>query len=153
MGTSKHFFTFLIIVVAGTGIWMGGQFVYNLHHYFLLSEVTETEVNEWEVEEFKPGKFTLNAKFEFQVGERKIYESYRFKKPVYQNPYLPEALIERWEGESWRVWYNPKDPHFVSLQKKTPLKEGVYFALCLGVLLYFSWLRVYVNKVGSVDPR
>ena len=37
-------------------------------------------------------------------------QCFDFLKPVYQNPYLPQALIEKWENESWQAWYNPKNP-------------------------------------------
>ncbi|MCB1080777.1 MAG: hypothetical protein KDK69_03040 [Chlamydiia bacterium] len=153
MGTSKSFFAFLLVVVSGVGLWMGGKFLYDLHHYFLLSHTAPVHINEWKVEEIKPGKFSIFASLEFQVGERIFYKNYRFLKPVYQNPYVAEALIERWENERWEVWYNPKDPQIASLQKAFPIKAGVYFVLCLGVFLYFSWLRIYVRKMGGIDPH
>ena len=153
MGPSKNFFMVLMILVTGVGLWMGGKFLYSIHNYFLLSQSTPAIVSEWKVEELKPGKYTIQASFEFQVGETVLYQQFRFPKPVCQNQYLAEAFINNWEEESWQVWYSPKNPQVASLQKSIPIKSGIYFVLCLGVFLYFSWLRVYVRRMGVVDSH
>ena len=142
-----------MFLVAGVGLWIGGKFLFNLHHYFLLSHVAPATISEWKVEELRAGKFTICANFKFQVGETEFYQHFKFSKPVYQNPYLAQALIKDWKDESWQVWYNPKNPEITSLQKSFPIKTGVYFALCLGMLLYFSWLRIYVQRMGTIDSH
>lgn len=151
MGSSKNFFSVLMVLVAGIGLWMGGKFLFSIYHYFSLTQEATAKVTEWKVEEFKEGKFVIWANFEFEAQGRTIYGKYLFKKPVYQNEHLPAMLIERWGDDPRSVWFNPKDPHSAVLKKKFPMKEGVYFVLCLGVFLYFAWLRVYVRKISAVD--
>ncbi len=140
-----------MVLVIAVGFWMGGKFLFSIHHYFLLSESAPATVSEWRVEEINSGKFAIVATFEFQAGGRTFYEHFRFPKPIYQNQYLSNALIEKWKGESWQVWYNPNDPHIASLQKSFPIKSGIYFVLCLGLFLYFSWLQAYVRRMNSLD--
>ena len=150
---SKDIFTVLMGLVIVVGLWMGGKFLYHLYDYFLLSEHARAHVNEWKVEEYKPGKFLIAASFEFQVGGEKRVEHFRFSKPVYQNVYLAQALVEQWKVEAWEVWYNARNPQIVSLQKRLPVKEGVYLGLCLVVFFYFAWLRVYVRKISILDSH
>ena len=150
---SKDVFTLLMGLVVLAGLWMGGKFLYHLHDYFLLSENTKAHALQWEVEEIKSGKFSIAASFEFQVQKQMLTHRFRFPKPVYQNTYLAQNLIDQWKLEEWEVWYNPRNPQIASLQKRVPLKEGIYFGLCLVVFLYFAWLRVYVRKMNNLDSH
>jgi len=153
MRVSKMFFTAMMILISGVGVWTGGSFFFRLYEYFLLSHSSPAITHGWKVEEVRPGKFAIHANFVFQVGERKVFQHVSFSKPIYQNQYLAQALVEKWEKIPWRAWYNPRHPEKASLQKHFPVKSGVYCAICLMIILYFSLLRVYVHRISGVDPH
>ena len=145
MVNPKKIFLVFIFLVSGVGLWIGGQFVCQLHHYLFFSHSTLAEANEWRVEELKPGKFTICVNVTFWVEGTKLHRLFKFSKPVYQNHYLADACIKKWEKGSWQVWYNPKNLKMISLQKIFPFKTGIYFILSVGLLLYFWWLGIYMR--------
>jgi len=108
-------------------------------------------VNEWKVEEIQSGNFVIRASFAFQVDGQMFYQNFTFPEPVCQNKYLAHSLIKKWKKEVWQVWYNPKHPKIASLQRQFPIKTGIYFALSVGIFLYFLWLKIYIQRIGAID--
>ena len=137
----------MFLIVGGASLWIGGEFFYNLNRYFHLTHFADAQVFDWKVVEIKSGKFSVEAAYQFQIEERRIVGTYSFLKPVYPNPYLVEDLIEAWQGKAWKIWYNPKHPHEAALQKMFPVRKAIHFAVSLGIILYFSFLKIYVKRM------
>lgn len=148
---SKSMFILLVCLVSLVGVWMGGRFIHRLYEYFLLtSHVRASHIN-WDVEECNPNRFVVAATFECIVKGETLSRRYVFNAKTYQNPYLAQATIQELEHLPLEVWYNPRNLQMVSLEKTLPIKEAIYFGLCLLIVLYFAWLRTYVHKLASVD--
>ncbi len=145
---SKNVFSFLFLISGIISLWIGGKFVYHLYEYFNLTQTEVAQVRNWSVEEIKSGKFALIADYSFEKKGTTYTKHFQFKNPIYTNPYIAEDHIAKWKKERWQVWYNPKNPSESSLQKIFPFKEGIHLLLCIGVLLYFSWLRFYIRRVN-----
>ncbi|MCB1106970.1 MAG: hypothetical protein KDK76_02620 [Chlamydiia bacterium] len=143
---SKKFFYFIFLMVGGASLWLGGQFFYDLYHYFQLNSHAPAQVSEWRIVEKKPNRFSIEANYEFCVEDRTLNGVFHFSKPVYQNPYLAEDLLSHWKEKNWKIWFNADRIHEASLQKIFPIKRGVYFALSLAVMLYFAILNLYVTR-------
>ncbi|MBI3211130.1 MAG: hypothetical protein HYZ47_00360 [Simkania negevensis] len=142
----NFFFLGLALAVGGVLIWKSGKFFLELYHYFSLSHQLPIEIEKWEIQEEKGGKFYLSASYQFLVGDHRFKKTYCFPKPVYLNEYLAKDHLEKWKKEKWELWYQPKNPINSSLQKLFPFKEGIHFLLTLGLFLYFLWLRWYTRR-------
>jgi hypothetical protein len=140
----------MFVIAGGAAVWLGGDFFFKLHQYFLLSSSAPAKVSNWSVHE-KNGKFTVEAGYHFEIPNRSIEGRYAFPKPVYPNPHLANDLVERWEDRSWEIWYNPKNPYQVSLQKAFPTKKVFQFGLSLAILIYFGFLKIYVKRVHDAE--
>ena len=136
----------MFLVVGGAALYLGGEFFYQLNQYFHLTSSAPVEVSDWKIVEKKKDKYSVEASYQFHVGERVIMGTFHFPKPVYQNPYLAEDLIEDWQEKTWTVWYHPKHPHITSLQKNFPTKKAMQFAVSLLIILYFGFLNIYVKR-------
>lgn len=143
---SKNFFGFVFILCLGISLWTGGQFLYQTYGYFHRSQSAPARLSNWEVLEKKEGKFSIEVTYEFWEKGAIRTGRFLFPKPTYSNPYVAEDLVEEWKEESWTVWYNPKQPTDVTFQKRFPLKEGAYFLISLGVILYFAILKMYLSR-------
>lgn len=151
---SKNIFTLLFLITSCVALWIGGQFFYDLNHYFQLSKSVPATLEEWNVKENEKGIFSISVNYQFEWKGQSIQGVYDFKKPTYQNPHLANDHVKEWQEKSWTVWINPSKPTVVSLQKVFPMKEGIKLALCLAVLLYFTFLKGYVRRLNTVDlPR
>ena len=146
-GKYKIFFRIFMFLVVSTGLFMGGKFLTSLYRYFQMSHETTTHIDTWSIEEIKPGKFIIQAEYELKIGEKVFRNQYIFLNPIYSNDYLPKLLIEKWKIEPQKVWYNVQNPAYATLQKKIPLKEGIYFVLCVGLFFYSIWIRIYIRKI------
>jgi len=153
MRSQKIFFAAMMVVISGVGAWMGGVFLLKLHEYLRLSHSSPATIHGWKIEEVRPGKFAIHANFEFQAGEVKVAQQFRFPKPIYQNRHLAQDLIGAWGKTPWRAWYNPRHPEKASLQRKVPVKSGVYCAICFIIIIYLSLLKVYVRRFSGVDSH
>lgn len=140
------------MITSAIALWVGGQFFYELNQYFQLSADTPVFLDQWNVKEEKSGKFSISVNYQFEWKGQPIHGVYDFKKPTCQNPYLANNYISEWKEKSWTVWLNPDKPTFVSLQKTFPTKKVINLALCLAVLLYFTFLKGYVRRMNALDP-
>ena len=141
----------MCVIVGGASLWLGVDFFYNLNRYFHLTHSADAQIFDWKVVEIKSGKFSVEAAYRFQIAERTIMGTYSFPKPVYPNPYLAKDLIEAWQEKTWKIWYNPQYPYDAALQKMFPAKKVLHFALSLGIILYFSFLNLYVKKMHFLE--
>lgn len=151
MRVSKIVFSVLFLIIGLSTCWIGGKFFVYLYNFLDLNKAQKIEVSQWEAEEVKPGQFALIAHFAFEMSGKKYSRRFQFPKPIYPNPYLAKDQIEGWKQSQWWVWYNAKNPAKFSLQKSFPLKQGIYFFICLFLLFYFLWLNFYVARIHSSD--
>ncbi len=141
----------LFLLTGGTVLWIGGQFFYDLNHYFHFSASAPAVLDKWEVKEEKGGKFSIGVNYQFEWEGQTVYGVYNFSKPSYHNPYVAKDHIKEWEAKSWTVWFDPKKPNDGSLQKKFPAKKAIHFALSLAILFYFTFLKAYVRRMNILD--
>ena len=147
---SRSFFIGIFLIVGGGALYLGGQFFFKLHQYFLLSTSAPAKVSDWNVIE-KNGKFTLEARYKFETQGGVVEGTFSFPKPVYQNPYLAEDLIKIWAEKSWEIWYHPKAPYGATLEKNFPIKKGFQFGLSLVAIVYFAFLKIYVKRMHAAQ--
>ncbi len=148
---SKYLFQSFCVVALAVTIWVGARFALDLYDYLSLSRSTAVQVNEWRVEECKPGAFALFADYQFQVDECDYHQTFRFPKLTYNNPYMAQEHCALWSEKKWEVWYNPRNPHVASLQKLFPFKKAIHLLLCIGVVVYFVWLNGYVRRLKEEE--
>ena len=149
MRMSKIVFTFFFVIIGLSTLWVGGKFFLNLYTFLDLGQAQKIKILQWEVDQVKPGKFAVVAHFLFETSGEKYPSSFVFQKPLYTNPYTAQDLVEGWKQGEWWVWYNAKNPKKFSLQKSFPLKQGIYFLICLLLLFYFVWLYFYITRIYS----
>ncbi len=150
---SKYLFQSFCVVAVVATIWVGGGFALDLYAYLSLSRSAAVEVNEWRVEECKPGVFALFADYHFQIDECHYSQTFRFPKLTYNNPYMAKEHSALWSEKEWKVWYNPRNPRVASLQKLFPFKKAIHLLLCVGVALYFVWLNAYVKRLKEEETQ
>lgn len=147
MKFSKNIFRIFFFLTGVITLYIGINFFITLHRYFQLSLDVKAYFDSWSVEEISSSKYIIIARYHYSIGGATYHNHYRLSESVYPNYSLAQEHVEHWrKSQNW-VWINPKNPHQSSLFRPLPLKKGVYLILCIGIFLYFFWLRFYVHRL------
>lgn len=136
---------FLGVVVLLT-IGYTAQAFYKYYVFSALSNVVQADQLEWKIDQRGESDFLIEATYHYHV-QGVVYEgksTWEEKKLL--NLYAAQKAIEDAKGETWDVWYNPKDPSWSVLQRYFPIKEILSTFLLWGIVLYFIWIGFRVGR-------
>ena len=118
--------------------------------YWRLSSTTLGKVESFSVKQLKENAYGIEASYIYAVSGKPYQGKKILTNPVFLNAYAAQSHLEKyWKAQDWPVWYSAKQPEISGLQKLFPVKKFLSFALSLGVLLYFVWLKKYVEKQSA----
>lgn len=135
-----------LLVIFIAALWYSIIALYSYYSYsYLEAQTTMTSIN-WNIEEKSPEEYFLKASYHYNFKGNTYQGFTLFADTPYRNPYAAEQAIKEKSLHSWKLWFDPHDPHHSSLQKIFPLKECISATFLWGLLLYFLWLGFYVAK-------
>jgi hypothetical protein len=140
----KVLFSLAAIVTLWFSVKVGKQ----LQSYYAFSQKISIEVEDWGSSEVGKNQFGVRANYIYKVGEQQYGGTHVFTTPVFMNAEVIDQQLHKWQGLTWEAWYNPAHPEKSSLQHNFPVKASVQALLALGILLYFAWLRFYIEKTA-----
>lgn len=115
--------------------------------YLKLSSQTMGKVDAFFVKQLKENTYGIEASYTYNILGKEYKDKKVLTNPIFLNEYAAQSHLEKyWKAQDWPVWYSAKHPGNSSLQKLFPVKKFLSFFLSLSVLLYFLWLRKYVEK-------
>jgi hypothetical protein len=131
----------LLIALAGdVMLYFGASCVINLFNFFRLNDSTEALKVHLVIFEDKNEKFRVKASYTYLVDGKEFNKVEILSQPVYDNPYQTKKVLEETKTESWKVFYNKKNPLTASLQKEFSIKKIIDFILSAGLFFYFLFL-------------
>jgi len=134
----------LVITLAYTGVA-----AYRYYNYARLKRATLPTTLKWQIRERSSDEYLVEGDYTFSVNNKNYSGATLRSQDPYLNPYAAERGIDMLSSQSWKIWFDPSNPEYSSLQKNFPLKE-VISAICLWALLfYFLWLGFYVTRFKS----
>lgn len=136
---------FLILI----GLCTLGYTIYTLstvYNYHRLTGVESVQSAQWTIHPLGDDKYAPQAKYEFSYkgsayqGETILSDDYDI------NTFAAKDKLEKFKKQEWKVWFDPSNPKYSSLQKKFPFKETVYAVALWFLLAYFVGLGRYVTR-------
>lgn len=137
-------FLALVFIAA---LWFTVIAVYRYHNYDRLQMQTDAVEIKGKITEESSEAYTLSATYQYSVGSQQFSGSSPWGDSLYRNPWSAEKDLKEFSGRKWKVWYDPRQPDYSSLQKKFPLKECISSIALWALLLYFLGLGFYAAKM------
>ena len=144
----KGRFTLLFVGVASVSCWFGGQFFHRLYHYLQLSVEVPARLEQWTIREQPDETFAVELTYAFEWRGEPFQKMSLLSNARYPNVYRAQEALKAWQKTPFNVWLNPKNIQNPSLTKTFPVLEGVKTLLCLGILIYFVYLKCWVSKAA-----
>lgn len=141
-------FTWNILLGVATivTLWFAVKSAKELQRYLSFSKQVPIEVHEWGHSSVGKGAFGVRASYTYVVDGQKYGGTHVFTTPLFMNAEVVDKQLHKWKGLRWQAWYSPKHPEKSTLQHNYPIKSTVQAILALGILIYFAWLRMFVQR-------
>lgn len=140
------FWQAFLVVVFSVALWHTGIALYSYYHYaHLKAKIAVTSID-WQIEEKSDENYFLKAFYQYDFRGKSFSGNTVFSEDAYRNHWAAEQAIKEFSSENWKVWFDPQDPAYSSLQKKFPFKEWVSAAILWALTLYFLWLGYYITR-------
>jgi hypothetical protein len=143
------FWFVLLILVGGTALWLFGKASYQLISYALLNERTPAHIEQLEIEQVGSSRFAIAASFTYEVEGKSYFGKTVFSHAYYLNYPTAEKALKNWKEKNWETWYSSYTHSYSSLQKIFPFKSCIHALLGIGVLVYFYFLRGYLQRIET----
>lgn len=143
-----------ITLTIGVGVicaYFGVRTSYALFQYWKLDRSTAAKIEEWKIIPEKNGKYSIQARYAYQIGEKSYQGVTKFTSPLFLNSESAISATRKWSEEEWLTWYNNTNISDSSLEKHFPLNLFFRFIMCLGVFTYFIWVKQRVIQVSRLD--
>jgi hypothetical protein len=148
---AKIFWALLLILSAAVSCLFLFKSVMGSWQYLRLNRYCPAAIETWEIKEISASKFALIASYRFHAQGKEHEGKTEFRSFYLLNRFAAETAIEKLKKERWGVWHSLKNPHYSSLEKKLPYKSLIYFAMSLGIFLYFLYIFQYRIKENSIE--
>jgi len=135
-----------LTLISAIALWYTIAALYSYYSYSHLKIQIPASHVEWHIIEKSEEHYLLEASYEIEFKTKFYAGSTRFADEPYRNQWAAEQAIKEYRGKKWKVWFDPQNPQYSSLQKNFPLKESVSAIFLWGLILYFLWLGFYVKK-------
>jgi hypothetical protein len=139
---------FLLVVFAIT-LFYSGIALYRYYAYVSLSGQARPTAMEWNILKETDSQYIIETPYQFSVSNKTYTGKTVWEEKNYLNEYAAQEAIEDANGNTWVVYYNPRDPEKSSLERRLPVKEVAYAIFLWGLFLYFLWLGFYVGSFKS----
>ena len=137
--SSNRMWIGLYLVVVMALLWVGSGFISKIILIQRFSNPVEGKALEWGVLSLGEEKYQVFARYE--AG--KFSGKHVFQRPVYKTRESAEDAMEVMRTERVTVWHNGKG---ALLEHEFPIKEATQTGITVIILLYFIFLRRYLNQ-------
>jgi hypothetical protein len=127
---------------------LGSIAMCHLYDYLRLTVQVDATIDEWKVVKKSSSSYPIRGLYHVDFQGKTYHGSSILLPPYHLNRSSAEKAIKNLEKKKWRVWLNPYNPTFSSLEKLFPMKKIIYAFLALGVTLYF-WFIETSSKIRS----
>jgi hypothetical protein len=134
----------LIVIVFLLALWFIVKAGLAIFSYYQLSVQVPAKISQWSVEEIKPDQFAVFSTYTFDY-KGKAYQGKSKVGNFYPNPWAANRAKGHFVEERWFAWINPKYPDQNQIGKTFPYKKAISAAILIGLLIYFSFLALYVR--------
>lgn len=141
---SKGVWKIFFLVLGALALWRAGTASYALWEYSRLGPEVEAQVFHWELLP-KRSKYAIEASFNYEYRGKNYTARTVFGKPYHLNKESAERYIQKMSGMKWSAWVDANQPQHAALEKNFPLKQTVYAACLIGILLYFVYIRFHLE--------
>ncbi len=149
MNRIKIIWLVLCIFVGGTCVYFGGRTAIATWNYLKIDCSTSAKIQEWKVLPQSNGKYSIQAKYQYEVeGELKEGMT-TFTTPLFLNSESAISTVKSWASEKWVAWYNGNEVSDSSLEKNFPLNLFFRFFLSAGISIYFLWVKKKIINTGT----
>lgn len=128
----------------GVAFWFSIRAGVDLVRYVRIDRSVEPETISWEIEQRGRSHFRLRAHFSFLVDGKRFESDALLPRRGYRNHWAAAAAKDKLEREL--IWYAPSNPNLTALRRAFPVKSSVHALMILGILLYFSWIGLYITR-------
>jgi hypothetical protein len=143
----KNYFwqAFLIVVFAVT-LWYTTTAITAYYSYSHFNSQTDLSALNWEVVKESEEDFVTKAVYTFEFHDKSYPGTTTLKDTPYRNHWAAEQAVKELSKRHWKVWFDPQNPDYSSLEKSFPFKATFSAIFLWGLILYFLFLGFYVTK-------
>lgn len=121
----------------------------DLTDHVTLDERTRAKIIEWYIDEDLHRGYVIRASYDFEdKNHNKKQGDTIFTKQKYMNYYAALDGISVLSKKDLKVWYSKKDSKHSELDHSFKIKNLLYLAISLFVLVYFIIMNIRLKKSG-----
>ena len=137
---NRKLWVFLIVVSTTALVYFAIPALSDLLRFFSLKSQVQADTINFKVVETQNSVFQIEANYSYTINNQLFSHKEVLTSPAYDNPYQVKKSLLETDHESWKVYFNPKNPSQSSLQREISKKKLIDFSLSLGIFLYFLFL-------------
>ena len=141
-----------LIILALPTFWFVGKGGYELFCFMKRDQVTEAQVNHWEIKEIN-ALFVPVAISVYEVNGVSYQTTTSLKTLSALNRPAAEEDLANYRTQKWQVWYDSKHPEDGSLEHLFPLKSILYGLITLGLFVYFCVIFVVNSSLLKENKK
>ncbi|OGN61558.1 MAG: hypothetical protein A3F40_00100 [Chlamydiae bacterium RIFCSPHIGHO2_12_FULL_27_8] len=135
--------TVIYLISSSALLFSFSHMVIKILNYNNLNSKLDADIRDWSIEKNK-NKFNVYAQVEYTIQDNFFLNSVLII--TFQNVYAAEDYINSSKKNRVEIYYNSKNPNYVSYVKNFPNREVVYFFISATILLYFIFFKRYISK-------
>ncbi len=139
-------FSLLLVVFLFFFVKAGKQ----VGEYLSLNTQTRALVENWQIIRKAEDSFAIEVSYQFYVKDREFVGKTEFIKPYFPNEESARKAIQKLSLQPWAVFFHKENPEKSSLQRKFPFQGCIHAFLVLGLLVYFVFLKKWLEKSSFV---
>ncbi len=143
----KVFFSVLLALSGVLGSFFVGQTGVGVWKYCHWNGESKVAIAQWKIEEKGEDAFAVRVFYRFYVSEKEFFGETELAKPYFFNRLSAEKAVANLSLQEWIVFFAKIHPEDNTLQRRFPFLSLIHAVLALGVLVYFSFLRIWASKL------
>lgn len=136
----------LLILSGAIALWFSWIALEGTWKFLSLNAQAPAKVTHWEVRALPSSRFTVVAKYTYEVSGKQLPGKTIFQHRQFLNQYAAENFGKFVETQRWHAWYKQSRPQLSSLEKEFPQKDLLQALLTVGVFAYFYFARSTLAK-------